>query len=63
MVIEIQEFSALGLTTLRELILTRYRQRLELIDLLFSLGFHDKPDKVKFKSNSESTNLEGNLKL
>ncbi|PAV88915.1 hypothetical protein WR25_24363 isoform A [Diploscapter pachys] len=46
-VVYLKEFSALGLTTLRELILTRNRQRLELIDLLFSLGFHDKPDKLR----------------
>lgn len=35
-------YGAFGITTLRELLLTRSRQRAELIDLLFSLCFHDR---------------------
>ncbi|KHJ88998.1 hypothetical protein OESDEN_11193 [Oesophagostomum dentatum] len=37
-------YCAFGITTLRELLLTRNRQRSELIDLLFRLSFYDKAE-------------------
>lgn len=41
---ELQVFGAFGMTTLRELILTRARQRNELLCILLDFSYNDKLD-------------------